>query len=228
MKIINIDLGETCLPDKVEIENKGRTDPLEELEQFGSSLIKQSLPPNTQIQVHFKVPEKLSMNQMKQQQQLHQTNTVATASPTPTPSVPSLPAPAVAATGVNTASLPGKGIDALLNLDLLSGGDLSCNTTTSTTTVAATATTNNTVDTAASLLDDRPFLDGPTENIMGSLLASMKSEVKNNMSIGETKPKVGENRRKSSTSNPQFMEVKPMTDLKVTLDSIKPGKNPSS
>ncbi|XP_063881113.1 ADP-ribosylation factor-binding protein GGA1-like isoform X2 [Scylla paramamosain] len=214
---------------KTETEIKGRSDPLGELGEFGSNLIKQSLPPNTPVQVHFKPPEKLSMNQMKQQQQqLQQSSMGAPAAPTITPSVASLAAPATPATSTTTAGASGTGLDGLMSLDLLSGGDLSCDNPPPTTTTTVTATTTSTVNTAASLLDDRPFLDGPSENMMGSLLPSVKPEAQNNVkSTGETKPKVTEEKSKSSASNPQFMEVKPMTDLKVTLDSIKPGKQGS-
>ncbi|XP_045115102.1 ADP-ribosylation factor-binding protein GGA3-like isoform X2 [Portunus trituberculatus] len=217
---------------KTETESKGRSDPLGELGEFGSSLIKQSLPPNTPVQVHFKPPEKLSMNQMKQQQQqLQQSSMVAPAAPTITPSLVSLATPATPTTNATTAAAPGTGLDGLMNLDLLSGGDLSCDNPLPTTTVTATATTTTTtctVNTAASLLDGRPLLDGPNESMMGSLLPSVKPEPQSSVkSTGETKPKVTEEKSKSSASNPQFMEVKPMTDLKVALDSIKPGKQGS-
>ncbi|XP_050701716.1 ADP-ribosylation factor-binding protein GGA1-like [Eriocheir sinensis] len=230
----------TKVPDnEQESENKGPVDPLGELGEFGSSLIRQSLPPNTPVQINFKTAEKLSMNQMKQQQlQQQQLGTTPTIAPTnncsvmnlsknavPSPTPPSVAAVGVSAAGVSGSSTErGNGIDSLLNLDLLSGGDLSSDIhlTTTTTSTAATITT---VDALGSLLDDRPLVND-SKNLIGSVSPSVGSEAKTSVkNTKEPKPRVKEDKEnRITTAKPQFMEVKPMTDIKVTLDNIKPGK----
>lgn len=214
-------------------------DPLGELGEFGSSLIRQSLPPNTPVQINFKTAEKLSMNQMKQQQLQHQQHLSTTPTVAPTSNcntmnlskntIPSPMPSSVAAAGVSSVGVPGSsiergnGMDSLLNLDLLSGGlsSDSHSTTTATTAAAPTAT----VDTLGSLLDDRPPLND-AKNLIGSVSSNVASEAKSTIkNTKEVRPKVKEDKEnRISTPKPQFMEVKPMTDLKVTLESIKPGK----
>lgn len=214
-----------------DIQTKERTDPLDDLAALGSSLIKQNLPSNVPIQVQFKPVEKLSMNQMKQQQQQQQqsatsqtstmssnTTSVQPSKSTPVGSVSALQfSPAVSPASADNAS--GDTVDSLLNVNLLSG-DKSANAMTNE--MAPTPDAKDKVNLLedSGLLDSDSLIEAPSPP--SAVLETSNTTSKPSRNPGKSESQ--DRKRTSSTSNPQFMEVKPMTDLKVTLDSIKPGK----
>lgn len=196
---------------------------MEDLTALGTSLIKQNLPANVQAIVQFKPAEKLSMNQLKQQQQsVIQTVTSGTPSsllPTTT-SAGQLATPQLSPGISSGTGSVGDSVDSLLNMDLLSG-DVSVG-------VVSDETKNapSTVE-KVNLLDDSSLLGSHDDSLLEAPSLNTKPDVENNKTQCQDNIKsVNEDtkRRRSSTSNAQFMEVKPMIDLKVTLESIKPGK----
>lgn len=211
-----------------EAQTKERTDPLEDLAALGTSLIKQNLPSNIPVQVQFKSMEKLSMNQMKQQQLSATSHTPVTSTTSRSPPVGlalssplQFPARGSPASTTTTGSARGGDpVDSLLSMNLLSGDKSATNVS------VETKTSLNAKD-KVNLLEDSCLLDSISHS--DSMLEAHNANVgtpeasKPTQDITKSENQ-DRKRRTSSTSNPQFMEVKPMTDLKVTLDSIKPGK----
>ncbi|XP_071528868.1 ADP-ribosylation factor-binding protein GGA3 [Panulirus ornatus] len=213
-------------------QSRERADPLDDLTALGTSLIKQNLPANVPALVQFKPAEKLSMNQMKQQQQ--SVNQVVTSSGTPsnllpktTPSgrltTPQLSPSVSPGTVVGSSGTSGDSVDSLLNMDLLSG-DVSVDVISD-----ETRNTESTVE-KVNLIDDSSLIGSHDDSLLEAPSPSSKPDIANNTTqCQDDKKSVNEDtkRRLSSSSNAQFMEVKPMVDLKVTLESIKPGRQGS-
>ncbi|XP_047468352.1 ADP-ribosylation factor-binding protein GGA2-like [Penaeus chinensis] len=201
-----------------------RADPLDDLDLLGTTLIKQNLPANVPVQVQFKAQEKLSMNQMKQQQQYaHASPPISTSHPL-FPKDSSLPLLGAKSAVLNSStSSGGENVsDPLAGVDLLSG-DIGVGLTPASEPRNSTSSIEK-----VSLLDDSSLLCAQDDSVVESAvpdkvlpaLAKPSNNVKSTINV-EAKP------RSSAPSKPQFMEVKPMTDLKVSLEDIKPGKQGS-
>ncbi|XP_069949208.1 ADP-ribosylation factor-binding protein GGA1 isoform X2 [Cherax quadricarinatus] len=219
---------------RLDVQPRERTDPLEDLTALGTSLIKQNLPTNTQIQVQFKPLEKLSMNQLKQQQQNVNLATASLnssanllhskTSPAGMLGTSQFPSSVPITTGASNSHASKNSVDSLLNLDLLSG-EISGSLVTD-----GTKTTHSTVD-EVNPLQGSNLLDSHNGSLLEAPSLNTKQEIANNSKklSQESIKSVGDStkRRTSSTSNAQFMEVKHMNDIKVTLDMIKPGRQGS-
>lgn len=202
-------------------EPEDRADPLDDLDLLGTTLIKQNLPANVPVQVQFKAQEKLSMNQMKQQQQHTQPSPPISMSQPLFPKDSSLPLLGAKPAALNSSSSSGSESmsDPLAGVDLLSG-DIGVGLT-----AASEPRHSSSSVEKVSLLDDSSLLcaqddsvmESPTPDKVPPAVAKPSNNVKNAINV-EVKP------RSSAPSKPQFMEVKPMTDLKVSLEDIKPGR----
>ncbi|KAG7164898.1 ADP-ribosylation factor-binding protein GGA1-like [Homarus americanus] len=225
---------QTSPGNRADAQSKERTDPLDELAALGTSLIKQNLPANAQVQVQFKPAEKLSMNQLKQQQQsvniaASSVNVSASLLPTKNTSsgslnTPQFPAGVSLATGAGSNSISRDSVDSLLNIDLLSG-DIGVGIIPDETKISITTTIDK-----VKPLDDSNLLDSHDDSLLEAPSPNTSVEITNTKKQSqENKKNVCEDseRRTNSISNAQFMEVKPMTDIKVTLESIKPGRQGS-
>lgn len=199
-----------------------RADPLDDLDLLGTTLIKQNLPANVPVQVQFKAQEKLSMNQMKQQQQhTHASPPISTSQPL-FPKDSNLPLLGAKSAVLNSStSSGGENVsDPLAGVDLLSG-DIGVGLTP----VSEPRNSTSSIE-KVSLLDDSSLLCAQDDSVVESatpdkvppVVAKPSNNIKSTINV-EAKP------RSSAPSKPQFMEVKPMTDLKVSLEDIKPGRS---
>ncbi|XP_066987016.1 ADP-ribosylation factor-binding protein GGA1 isoform X1 [Macrobrachium rosenbergii] len=188
--------GSSSAGNQADEETEARVDPLEDLAALGTSLIKQNLPANVPVQVQFKPQEKMTLNQMKEQN-LSASAIGNVSTLIQNKSAPIIPSSAPTSTLSANLDIVKNSAPAASSspttLDLLSG-DLSISLSSETKDSTLLGSSDE------SILDEKPP-SAPVINV----------ETKD---IAQAKP----------AKNPQFMEVKPMNDIKVSLDSIKPGK----
>ncbi|KAK7065287.1 ARF-binding protein [Halocaridina rubra] len=185
---------------RTESESDHRVDPLDDLAALGSSLIKQNLPANVPVQIQFKPHEKITLNQMKEQHL--QANAIANV----------------------TAQLPVKSVTPVLSASSLVG--------------TSSSLTPGLDNFENSKEESNPATEGSLDLLSGDINIGLSNDLRDSTLLGSSDEsildekssapaidvKVKETNKSKATKNPQFMEVKPMTDLKVSLDSIKPGK----
>ena len=181
---------------------------------LSSSLLQSALPPNTSTLGHaFKMPEKLSINQLKQKQHY--------AISTPA----SVPSDNIAATFNNNANNSMLGASAApthhaVDCALSSNSDSS----NSDNSLSLGCLAIMPVTTSASMNPLPNVKKSNSETSANDLLKVLT--ISDELLSGTIDPTSTETSTSeaSSLSRAQFLEVKPLTDIKVAIENIKPGK----
>lgn len=173
-------------------------DPLSALDVIGSSLLKEALPASAGAAAAtlFHKPERQTLNQMKQQQRISETAQL--------PAVAAAAAPKAAAT--LTAAVPAAASVTAAQPETLSDN---CNTSNN---VNGNDAENIAVKASSQISSNIPD-------------AAVDVKLKSSNQSAPTSDTNGVNSAPDlKKSKPQLMEVKPMNDLRIPLEDIKPSK----
>ncbi|XP_076039111.1 ADP-ribosylation factor-binding protein Gga isoform X3 [Oratosquilla oratoria] len=219
-------LPQATLPPSSPKIGESKNNPLDELDVLSVNLMKKNLPANASITAQFKAQEKMSMNQMKQQQ----TTTAPTVSAPVGSVAPSLPLGNQCldilggldstSTGLNGDTVKNLS-NPLSNLDFLVTGSAE----------PSSCVSHNENSHQPSLLDDNSIIDGfnhePVKEVESAKVEPQLDVVKSEKEVHEHISESSGKAKDLEDGQSTLKEVKPMSNIKVTLESIKPGSQES-